>query len=45
MTYEEYRELQNAAYERVNWNDRESIKRYNDHCRDLRRQMAEERDR
>lgn len=45
MTYEEYRELQKAAYERVNWNDRESIKRYNDYCRDLRREMAEERDR
>ena len=42
MTYEEYRELQKAAYERVNWNDRESIKRYKDYCRELRNEMAED---
>lgn len=41
MTYEEFRELQKAAYERVNWNDRESIKRYNDYCRELRKEMTE----
>lgn len=44
MTYEEYRELQKAAYDRVNWSNRESIKKYNEYCRELRREMAYELD-
>ena len=44
MDVKEYRELQKAKYDATNWNNRESIREYNEHCRELRREMTYERE-
>lgn len=38
MTYEEMRELQKVKYDQTDWSSLESIREYNEYCRQLRSQ-------
>lgn len=41
MKREEYYKLLKEKYERTDWNNRESIKKYNEYARELRKMINE----
>lgn len=43
MTSEEYYEVLKKRHAQVNWNDRESVRRYNEFARELRKLVREEK--
>lgn len=45
MSKDEYYALLKVAHELTDWHDRNSIRAYNEYARELRKQMAEEKDR
>ena len=44
MTSEEYYKILKERYEKVDWSNRDSIHRYNEFARELRKLVKEEKD-